>query len=67
MIFPLMLWFLVSNNQPFLEQLAEPLPRRSLCQSLLQELQSLILGVMLEGTCALFLTEVVVESTRLSW
>ena len=57
-----MLWFLASSNQPCLEQLTELL-MGSLWQSLLQELGCLILEVMLEGTCPLFLTEMVMERT----
>lgn len=42
-IFPRMLWFFASSNQPCLEQLTKPV-RGSPWQSLLQELGGLILG-----------------------
>lgn len=57
-----MLWFLANSNQPCLERLTEHL-MGSLWQSSLQELGGLILEVMLEGTCPLFLAEMVMERT----
>jgi len=58
--FPQVPWFLASSNQPCLEGLTESVVG-SLWQSLLQELGGLVLEVMLEGVCSLFLTELGVE------